>query len=75
MVMELHADIDGYVRCPRRGEISAEWCQGCPDRVSIDRDGDRLVVVCAVDPDAALAGGLGGGAGISALGEVPDLWR
>lgn len=43
---ELHADMDGYVLCPRRGEISGEWCEGCPDLVNIERSGGRVVVMC-----------------------------
>jgi hypothetical protein len=71
METQLHADADGYVMCPHRGEISGEWCEGCPDRLSIDGHGDRVVVVCEVGPPH----GLTGGERLSPLHDVPELWR
>jgi hypothetical protein len=37
--------------CPLRGEISVEWCLGCPRRVSVDYLGHQTVIVC--DPGIA----------------------
>lgn len=49
---ELHANSDGYVLCPIRGEVSVEWCEGCPFRIDLDDHGGRVVVVCDPGPDA-----------------------
>lgn len=70
MEMKLHADPDGYLACPRRGQISAEWCEGCPYRLSVDSVGDRIVVECAAAQQVGVAGTTS-----SALRDVPDLWR
>lgn len=70
MEMELHADPAGYVVCPRRGQISVEWCDGCPYRLSVDSVGGRIVVACAAAP---LPGTVATAAG--ALRDLPDLWR
>lgn len=70
MEMELHADPDGYIACPQRGQISAEWCEGCPYRFSVDSVGNRIVVECAAAPQIGAAGTTS-----SALRDVPDLWR
>jgi len=50
-VIELHEDSDGYLVCPNRGEISAQWCIGCSRRLRIDYEGDRASVVC--DPGSS----------------------
>lgn len=44
--VELHASDDGYVLCPRRGEIAAVWCEGCPFLTRVERGGGRTAVVC-----------------------------
>lgn len=66
--MEIRADDDGYVVCPRRGEISVEWCAGCPFRLHIDDGGDRVVVTCGAEPLAGV------GSWPSVLRDVPDMW-
>lgn len=71
METELHADGDGYVLCPHRGEVSVEWCEGCPDQVSIEGDRGRVVVVCEVGPPY----GPTGDEHLSPLRDVPELWR
>ena len=71
MEQHLVSDADGYVQCPHRGQISAEWCEGCPDMVSIDEDGAGIVVVCVGGPPHGRAE-MGTA---SPLREVPDLWR
>lgn len=66
---ELHANDDGFVLCPRRGEISAEWCEGCPFMTRIEHHGDRKVIVCEpgeVSADEVWTAG---------MRDVPDLWR
>jgi len=68
---ELHVDADGYLACPRRGDISVEWCEGCPHRRSIAGNGERTVVVCVADPEEVTA--LDGRS--SPLCDVPDIWR
>jgi len=45
-VVELHEDGDGYLMCPRRGEIDVQWCLGCPRRIRVSYEGGRAVVVC-----------------------------
>ena len=45
-VVELHEDDDGYLYCPRRGEIDAQWCLGCPRRIKVTYKENRAVVVC-----------------------------
>jgi len=66
---ELYLDDDGYVSCPRRGDISAEWCEGCPFLTRIERSGGRVVVVCDPGPRAADL------TWSSGMRDVPDLWR
>lgn len=65
----LHANTDGYVLCPRRGEVSVEWCEGCPYRVRIEQRGDSVVVVCEAGPGALFDAWAG------PLRDVPELWR
>jgi hypothetical protein len=61
----------GYVDCPRRGEISVEWCLGCPYLLRLDHlDDGRTVVHCDADPDPLA----GGHATDNPLHEVPALW-
>jgi hypothetical protein len=42
----LHEDSDGFLVCPRRGEIDVQWCLGCPRRLRVDYEDGRAVVVC-----------------------------
>lgn len=65
----LPANDDGYVLCPRRGEISVEWCEGCPFLTRTEQHGDRMVVVC--EPGDVSADEVW----TSAMRDVPDLWR
>jgi hypothetical protein len=39
-------DVDGYLLCPRRGEIDVQWCLGCPRRVRVSHRDGRTVVAC-----------------------------
>jgi hypothetical protein len=71
MESEVQADAEGYVVCPRRGDISVEWCEGCPHRLSIQSHGGRIVVVCAAGPQSRRVGDVSS----SLLRDVPDLWR
>lgn len=67
--IELHANDDGYVRCPRRGEISTEWCEGCPFLTRVERSGGRTVIVCEPgDLSADLVWSSG-------MRDVPEIWR
>ena len=66
---ELHEDMDGYVVCPRRGCISVEWCEGCPDRVGTEHRGGRAVVVCTAE-----AGDGADRRGSSPLRDLPEIW-
>ncbi len=66
---ELPGNSDGYVLCPLRGEVSAEWCEGCPFRMTVDRSGDRPVVVCDPSPGPAHP------MWWSPLRDLPDIWK
>jgi hypothetical protein len=68
-VIELHEDDDGYLVCPRRGEIDVQWCFGCPRRLRISFEGERAVVVC--DPGEARGHSREAGP----LRDVPDSLR
>jgi len=44
--IELHEDEHGYLYCPRRGEIDAQWCLGCSRRIKVTYQRGRMAVVC-----------------------------
>lgn len=52
--VRLTTDSQGFVECPRRGEISAEWCEGCPRRVHLEGSATAPdAVVCVPGTDVA----------------------
>ena len=45
--------MDGFVRCPLRGELPVGVCAVCPFRTRTERSGERVVVVCEPEAQAA----------------------
>jgi hypothetical protein len=67
--IELHEDEDGYLYCPRRGEIDVQWCLGCSRRMKVTYENGRAVVVC--DPATHVVHEQAGGP----LAEVPEPFK
>ena len=71
MTTRLTTDIAGYLACPRRGDISVDWCSGCPVRVDITDTPDGVVIVlCDSEPSR----GPGHSGSASPLRDLPALW-
>jgi hypothetical protein len=68
-IIELHEDHEGYLVCPRRGEIDVQWCLGCPRRLRVTYEGDRAVIVC--DPGSGPIHDVAAGP----LRDVPESFR
>ena len=68
-IERLNTNSEDRVKCPRRGEIDVEWCFGCPRRVDVERDGDRVVIVCDPGTDDRSSHDPG------PLRDLPDIWR
>jgi hypothetical protein len=63
----LHEGADGYLCCPRRGDIDVQWCLGCPRVLRVVYEGERAVVVC--DPGSRSAAVPGAGP----LRDLPEI--
>ncbi|MCU1346296.1 MAG: hypothetical protein JWL70_2562 [Acidimicrobiia bacterium] len=69
-IIELHEDTDGYLVCPNRGQISAQWCVGCDRRLRVSYEGERTVVMCDPGPPESEHSRSPG-----PLRDVPDSFR